>query len=79
MDWAWDPCDGFGDEAIEESTGGGADIVTALGMPLDSKDEVRSGALGGLAAFNRFDDRVLRAAGGDAETIAGDADGLMMA
>ena len=37
------------------------------------------GAFGGLAAFDSFNDGVLRAAGGDAESVAGDADGLMMA
>ena len=37
------------------------------------------GAFGGLAAFDGFDDSVLRAAGGDAEAVAGDADGLVVA
>jgi hypothetical protein len=79
MDGAGDPCGGFGNKAVEEGPGGGADVVAALGVPLDTEDEVGGGAFGGLAAFDRFDDGVLGAAGGDAETVAGDADGLMVA
>jgi len=48
-------------------------------MPLDSDDEVSGGAFGGLTALYGFDDGILRAAGGDAEAVAGDADGLMVA
>jgi len=77
-DDAGGPGGGFGDEAVEDGAGGGADVVAALGMPLDSEDEVGV-AFGGLTAFYGFDDGVLRAAGGDAEAVAGDADGLMMA
>jgi hypothetical protein len=79
MDGARDPGSGFGDEAVEEGAGGGADVVAALGMPLHAEDEVSGGAFGGLAAFDGFDDAVLRAAGGDAEAVAGDADGLVVA
>src|SRR5271169_6726591 len=79
MDGARDPGGGFGDEAVEEGAGGGADVVAALGVPLDAEDEVGGGAFGGLAAFDGFDDRVLRTAGGDAEAVAGYADGLMVA
>ena len=76
---AWDPCGGFGDKAVEEGAGGEADVVAALGVPLDAEDEVGGGAFGGLTAFDGLDDGVLGAAGGDAEAVAGDADGLMMA
>lgn len=82
MDRAGGPCARFGDEAVEEGTGGRADVIAALGMPLNSEDEVRligGQASGSLAAFYRFDDSVLGTAGGDAEAIAGDADGLMVA
>ncbi len=79
MDGARDPGGGFGDEAVEEGAGCGTDIVAALGMPLDAEDEVGGGAFGGLAAFDGFDDGVLRAAGGDAESVAVNADGLMVA
>ena len=79
MDGARDPGGGFGDEAVEEGAGGRADVVAALGMPLDAENEVGGGAFAGLAAFDGFDDGVLRAAGGDAEAVAGDADGLMVA
>jgi hypothetical protein len=48
-------------------------------VPLDTEDEVGCGAFGSLAAFDSFDDGVLGAAGGDAEAVAGDADGLMVA
>ena len=76
---AWDPCGGFGDKAVEEGAGGEADVVAALGVPLDAEDEVGGGAFGGLTAFDGLDDGVLGAAGGDAEAVAGDADGLMVA
>src|SRR5271154_742472 len=79
MDGARDPGGGFGDEAVEEGAGGWADVVAALGVPLDAEDEVGGGAFGGLAAFDGFDDCVLWAAGGDTETVTGDADGLMVA
>ena len=79
VDGAWDPCSGFGDEAVEEGAGGGADVVAALGVPLNAEDVVGGGPFGGLAAFDGFDHCVLRAAGGDAESVAGDADGLMVA
>jgi hypothetical protein len=46
---------------------------------LDAEDEVVSVGVGRLAALYRFDDGILRATGGDAQAIAGDADGLMMA
>src|SRR6266851_228845 len=79
MDRTRDPCGGFGDEAVEEGAGCGADVVAALGMPLDAEDEVGGGAFGGQAAFYGFDDGVLRAAGGYSEAVAGDADGLVVA
>ena len=67
MDGAGNPGSGFGDEAVEERAGGGADVVTALGMPLDAENEVATDQTavgpGGLAAFNCFDNGVLRAAG----------------
>jgi hypothetical protein len=79
MDGAWDPGGGLGDKAVEEGAGGGADVVAALGVPLDTEDEMGGGSFGGLAAFDRFDDGVLGTAGGDAQAVAGDADGLMVA
>jgi len=69
----------LGDEAVEEGSGGGAQVVTALGMPLDTEDEVGGGAFGGLSPFDCLNDSILGAAGGDAKAVAGDADGLMMA
>jgi hypothetical protein len=62
---------------VEEGLGGGADVVAALRVPLDAEDEVMG--VWGLAAFYGFDDSVLRAAGGDAEAVAENADGLMVA
>src|SRR5216683_4453138 len=79
VDRTRDPCGGFGDEAVEEGAGCGADVVAALGMPLYAEDEVGGGAFGSLTAFDGFDDGILRTAGGDAEAVAGDADGLMVA
>ena len=79
MDGAGGPGGGFGYEALEEGFGGGADVVAALGVPLDAEDEVGVGVGGVLAAFDGFDDGVLGAAGGDAEAVAGDADGLVVA
>ena len=79
MDGAGLPGGGFGDEAVEDGLGGGADVVAALGVPLEAEDEVGVAVFGGLAAFDGFDDGVLGAAGGDAEAVAGDADGLMVA
>src|SRR5258707_8910162 len=79
MDGAGDPGGGFGDEAVEEGTGGGADVVASLWVPLDAEAEVGGGAFGGLAAFDGFNDGVLGAAGGDAEAVARDAYGLMVA
>src|SRR5271155_3309873 len=79
VDGAGDPGGGFGYESVEEGAGGWADVVAAFGMPLDAEDEVGGGAFGSLAAFDGFDDCVLRAAGGDAEAIARDADGLVVA
>jgi hypothetical protein len=46
---------------------------------LDAEDEVAGGGVRGLAAFYSFDDSVLGAAGGYAEVVSGDADGLMVA
>ena len=79
MDWAWLPDCGFGDEAVEDGLRGGADVVAALGMPLDAKDEVDVWIVRILAAFDGLDDGVLWTAGGDTETVARDADGLMVA
>ena len=79
MDRTRNPNRGFRDEAVEESARGRADVVAALGVPLHAENEVGGGAFGGLAAFDGFDDGILRAAGGDAESVAGNSDGLMMA
>ena len=48
--------------------------IAALGVPLDCQDEVARGV-----GFYGFDDGVLGAAGGDAEALAGDSDGLVVA
>src|SRR5438270_7772083 len=79
VDGTRNPGGGFGDEAVKQGAGGGADVVAALRVPLHTEDEVGGGAFGGLTTFDRFDDPVLRATGGDAQTVAGDADGLMVA
>jgi hypothetical protein len=79
VDGAGGPGGRFGDEAVEEGLGGGADVVAALGVPLDAEDEVVRGGVRGLTAFDGFDDGVLRAAGGDAEAVAGNANGLVVA
>jgi hypothetical protein len=68
----------FGDEAAEKSLRSGTDVVTAFRVPLDTEYEV-SGTFRGLATLYGLDHSILRAAGGDAEAVAGDADGLMMA
>ncbi len=47
-------------------------------MPLEAEDEVGGGAFGGLTTFYGFDYGVLRAAGGYAEAVAGDSDGLVV-
>jgi hypothetical protein len=79
MDGPRDPCDGFGDETVEERTRGGTEVIAALRMPLHAKNKVSGRAFGGLAAFDGFDDGILWTAGGDAEAVAGNADGLMVA
>src|ERR1700734_1119707 len=79
VDGAGLPGFGFSDEAVEEGARGGAEVIASLGMPLDTKDEVSGGALGCLPALDRFNDCVLWAPGGDAETVPGDADGLVVA
>ena len=66
MNGAGSPGGRFGYEALEEGSGGWADVVAALGVPLDAEDEVSVGAFSCLAAFDGFDDRVLGAASGDA-------------
>jgi hypothetical protein len=48
-------------------------------MPLNSDNEVRGGSFGGLSAFYGFNDGVLGTPGGDAEAVAGDSDGLVVA
>jgi hypothetical protein len=78
VDWAGLPGGGFDDEAIEESAGGRADVVAALRVPLDAEDEVSVRMVRILAAFDSFDDGVLRATSRDPEAIAGNPDGLMM-
>ena len=78
MDGAGLPCCGFGDEPVEECAGGGADVVAALGVPLDAENKMRVWMVRVLATFDGLDDGVLRAAGRDAETVAGNADGLMV-
>jgi len=79
VDGAGGPGGGFSDETAEDRLGGEADVVTALGMPLDAEDEVGFGSFGGLATFDGFNNSVLGAAGGDAEAVAGNANGLMVA
>jgi hypothetical protein len=79
VDGAGDPGGGFGDEALEDGAGGGADVVAALGVPLDGEDEVGGCSFGGETAFYGFDDGVLGAAGADVEAVAGDGDGLVVA
>lgn len=79
MDGAGGPGGSFGDEALEESFGGGADVVAAFGVPLDSEDEVMRAGIRGLAAFYGFDDSILGTAGRNAEVVAGNADGLVVA
>ncbi len=59
---------GFGDEALEDCAGDGADVLRALGVPLEAEDEV--GLIPCLLAFNGFDDTILRGLGGDGEAIA---------
>src|SRR5271170_4368598 len=71
VDWAGFPDGCFGDEAVEDGYGGGAGVVAALGVPLEAQDEVRVGVVGALAALDGFDDGVLRATGGDVQTVAG--------
>ena len=78
MNGARDPRDSLSDEPVEESPGGGADVVAALGMPLNAEDKMCDGTFGSLSTFDRFDDGVLWAAGGDAQTVARDADSLMV-
>ena len=75
VDGAGDPGGGGGEEALEDGAGGGADVVAALGVPLEAEDEVGAafGEGSGLAAFYGLDDAVLRAAGDDAEAVAGNA------
>jgi hypothetical protein len=48
-------------------------------MPLNADDEVRDGSFGGLSTFYGFNYSVLGASGGDAEAVAGDSDGLVVA
>jgi hypothetical protein len=71
------PGGGFGYEALEEGAGGGAFVEGAFGMPLDAEDEIAADAFG--RAFDGFDYAVFGAAGGDAESVAGDAYGLVVA
>ena len=79
VDWAGLPDGGFGDEAVEDGSGGGAGVVAALGVPLEAEDEVGVGVVGALSAFDGLDDGVLRAAGGDVQAVAGDGEGLVVA
>ena len=79
MDGSRGPGCGFGDEALEDGAGGWAYFGAAFRVPLEAKNEVGGGAFGGLAAFYGFDYGVLRAAGGYAEAVASDSEGLMMA
>ena len=78
LDGAGGPCGGFVDEAGRRWLREAGDFVAALGVPLDAEDEMGGGVGGVLAAFDGFDDGVLGAAGGDAEAVAGDADGLVV-
>src|ERR1035437_2151484 len=75
--WARGPGGGFGDESGEEGAGGGALFEGAFGMPLDAEHKAATDAFG--RAFDGLDDAVLGTAGGDAQAVAGNADGLMMA
>ena len=62
------------DKGGEDGAGEGAVIVGALGVPLNSDDEVLAGG-----ELDGFDDVVLGGTGGDDEVVAGGADGLMVA
>lgn len=79
MDGARNPGGRFRDKALEDGSRGGAELIAAFGMPLEAKDEVSVSTFCSLSAFYCFDDGVLRATGGDAEAVAGDADRLMVA
>ena len=77
---------GFGDEAVEEGAAGGADVVTALGVPLDSEEELGVG--GGMfhvehlvvgVLFHGLDDTIVWAASDDAEAFPRGGDGLVVA
>ena len=62
------------DEGVEDGAGERALVVAALGMPLDSEDEVV-----GRVKFDGFNDLVLGRDGGDQEVVAGGLDGLVVA
>ena len=67
---------------VEEGAGGGADVVAALGVPLDAEEElgaVDAGGAPGGVVFYGFDYAVVRAASYDAEAVAGRGDGLVVA
>ena len=72
------PGGGFGDEAGEEGARGGVGFEAALGVPLHAEDE-RAAWCVGACPSTASTDAVFGAAGGDAEAVAGDADGLVMA
>jgi hypothetical protein len=67
------------DEPGEEGAGGGADLITALRVPLNSQHKVRLRVVLILPAFYGFDHPVFGAACDDAEAISGDSYGLMVA
>ena len=74
FDAAWGPGFRLVDEGVEEIAAEGADVVGALGVPLDGEDEVvTTGELYGL------DDAVFGGDRGDDEVVAGGADGLVVA
>ena len=79
MDRAGSPIGGLGDEAGEESSGGRADLVTALRVPLNSQNEVRLRVVRVLSAFYGLDHAILGAACDDPQTVSGDSNGLVMA
>ncbi len=78
---------------MEEGSAGGADVEAAFGVPLDAEEEAAGGmfhveqfGFHGLIRvrllwdeFDSFDDLVVGAAGYDAESVAADGYGLVMA
>ena len=67
------PCFRCSYQGAENGSGGFVFDDRALGMPLHGEHEVVGGG-----AFQRFDDTVVGAAGGDAEALADLVRGLVM-